>query len=208
MTVEIKRLWRGGAALLTMTMLWGILPEAGTAQESPDAVVRERNQLVKNALDEAGDPVSDEIREELKDVINGLIDFQELSRRALRRHWEARTPEERTQFVEVFRALVRNSSVQKLEVYSVDSTTYHAPETEGDQSRVVTVAHENGKQVEIVYLMHRVEAEWRAYDVVIDGSSTLRTYQDSFQREIKSTSYEEMYDRLVERLEQDGGSPG
>jgi hypothetical protein len=44
--------------------------------------------------------------------------------------------------------------------------------------------------------------------VVIEGSSTLRTYQDSFQREIKATSYTAMYTRLVERLERVGGTGG
>jgi phospholipid transport system substrate-binding protein len=194
--------------VIALLFALGTVPAHVSGQDSPDAVVRGRNEAVKAALDAAGDPISDEVRDELKDVINGLIDFRELSRRALRRYWSARTPEEQNQFVDVFRALVRNSSVKKLEVYEVDSTTYQPPETDGDRSRVVTVAHEGSKEVEIVYLMHRVDGEWKAYDVIIDGSSTLRTYQDSFQREIKATSYEEMYDRLVERLEQDEGSTG
>ena len=196
------------AVVLAMTFGIGLSAEVGPGQESPDAAVRSRNEAVKAALDAAGDSVSEQVREELKDVINGLIDFEELSQRALRRDWDARTPEEQEQFVEVFRSLVRNSSVRKLEVYQVDSTSYRTPETDGDQSRVVTVAHEDGKQVEIVYVMHRVDAEWKAYDVIIDGSSTLRTYQDSFQREINATSYEAMYARLVERLSKDRGSDG
>ncbi len=102
-----------------------------------------------------------------------------------------------------FRELVRNSSVQKLEVYQADSITYEPAEIEGNESRVLTFAHEGKREVEIVYLMHLVEGEWRAYDVVIDGSSTLRTYQDSFRREIRATSYEEMYARMVERLEEE-----
>ena len=201
MARNTARSMRFSSVVLAMTCVMALAAAAGTAQESPDEVVRSRNVAVKAALDAAGDSISEQVREKLKDVINGLIDFRELSRRALRQHWDARSPEEREQFVEVFRSLVRNSSVQKLEVYEVDRTTYEPPETDGDQSRVVTVAHEGGNQVEIVYLMHRVDAEWKAYDVIIEGSSTLRTYQDSFQREIRATSYGAMYTRLLERLE-------
>ena len=197
-----------GQSVVAMTLGLGMFVVAGAAQESPEEVVRSRNVAVKVALDAAGDSISEQVREELKDVINGLIDFPELSRRALRRHWDDRSPQEREEFVEVFRSLVRNSSVQKLEVYEVDSTTYEPAEIDGDQSRVVTTAHEGDKDVEIVYVMHRVDAEWKAYDVIIDGSSTLRTYQDSFQREITATSYAAMYTRLVERLESVGGSGG
>ena len=41
--------------------------------------------------------------------------------------------------------------------------------------------------------------------MIIDGSSTMRTYRDSFTREIASTSFEAMFTRLKERLEQEGG---
>ena len=53
--------------------------------------------------------------------------------------------------------------------------------------------------------MHLVDGEWRAYDIVVDGSSTVRTYRDSFDRQIQKTSYEEMYRKLVEKLEEEEG---
>ncbi len=194
---------------LTTAIGIGLFPVPSAAQSSPDAVVRTRNEEVKRVLVASGDSISDEVREYLKDAITGLMDFNELSRRSLRRHWDARTTEEKEQFVEVFRDLVRNSSVQKLEAYETDSITYQPAETDGDLSRVVTTAYEGRKQVEVVYLMHRAGGEWKAFDVIIDGSSTLRTYQDSFQREIRATSYENMYNRMVEKLEKDrAGSAG
>lgn len=194
------------AVLLTTALAVAFTALPASGQESglpPGDVIRVRNEAVKATLDAAGDPVSDQTKEDLKGVINGLVDFRELSRRALRRHWNSRTPEEQDDFVKVFRELVRNSSVQKLGIYRVDSITYLPAETDGDESRVVTVVHKNGKQVEIVYEMHRVDGEWRAYDIVIDGSSTLRTYRDTFQREIRSSSYGAMYARLVEKLEKE-----
>lgn len=194
-----------GALALALIPLPSLAQEGASA---PDEVVRARNDAVKQILDAAGDPISEDTKEELKGIINGLIDFQELSRRALRRHWDQRTPEEQADFVEVFRELVRASSVQKLEVYSTDSITYEPAEVTGDESRVVTVAHKNRNHVEIVYLMHKVEGEWRAYDVLIDDSSTLRTYQDSFQRQINATSYDAMYTRMADKLAQDRATGG
>lgn len=197
------------SAVTAVTLLAGALamPFVGppaAAQEtsgpSPVEVVRERNRAVEEVLEAAGDSVGEAAREELKDVINGLMDFRELSKRALGRHWEERTPRERDEFVEVFRQLVRNSSVRKLGVYRADSVAYRPPEISGDEATVVTVAHRDRSAVEVVYHMHRDDGEWKAYDVVIDGSSTLRTYRDSFSREIAQTSYDAMYDRLVERL--------
>jgi len=185
-----------------------LVPIPGAGQVTPGDLVKARNEAAQRAVDAAGDSISDEEREALKDVINGLIDFRELSRRALRRHWAARTPEEQDQFVEVFRSLIRNSSVRKLEIYQADSITYQPAETDGDRSRVVTIAYKGRSEVEIAYLMHKVGGEWMVYDVVIDDSSTLRTYQDSFQREINSTSYQAMYNRMVDKLGESGGTGG
>lgn len=185
-----------------------LVPVPGAGQVSPEDAVRARNEASQRAVDAAGDSISDEEREALKDVINGLIDFRELSRRALRRHWAARTPEEQDQFVAVFRDLIRNSSVQKLDIYQADSITYQPAETDGNRSRVPTIAYKGRNEVEIAYLMHKVGDEWMVYDVVIDDSSTLRTYQDSFQREINSTSYEAMYNRMVDKLAESNGTGG
>lgn len=191
--------WLSLAAFATLVLATAT---AGQQASDPLLVVKERNESVKKMLDAAGDPVSDETREELKGAINSLIDFQELSRRALRNHWEPLTSDEQADFVGVFRELIRNSSVQKLGIYRADSISYEATETDGDVSRVLTTAHEGRNEVEIVYLMHTTDEGWRAFDFIIDGASTLRTYQDSFQREIAATSYATMYSRLVEKLEE------
>jgi phospholipid transport system substrate-binding protein len=193
------------AAALTAV---GILAAAVEAQQGPTDAVRVRNEAVVQALESSGDSVSDATREELKDVINGLIDFPELSRRALGRHWDPRTPEEQEEFVGVFRELVRNSSVRKLEVYEADSIVYRPAEIDGAEAVVTTVAHEGDKSVEVVYLLHLLDGVWKAYDVIIDGSSTMRTYQDSFNRQIRRGSFREMVDQMSEKLEKDRAGTG
>ncbi|MGI9625359.1 MAG: ABC transporter substrate-binding protein, partial [Longimicrobiales bacterium] len=118
---------RAGISLSALGLaLFLVVPAASGQQTATDPmlIVKERNESVKKMLDAAGDPVSDETREELKGAINSLIDFEELSRRALRKHWEPLTAEEQADFVDVFRELVRNSSVQKLGIYRADRITY------------------------------------------------------------------------------------
>jgi len=169
--------------------------------QSPVDVVRARNEAVSRALAAVGDSVDDATREGLKDVINDLIDFTELSRLALGRHWDSRTEQERADFVDVFRRLIRNSSVERLGVYRADSVTYRQAEMSADQATVVTLAYRNGKSAEITYKMHRVDGAWRAHDIIVDGSSTARTYRDSFNQQIAKSSFADMYAKLVDKLE-------
>ncbi len=195
--------WMAGLLLSVGSVL--LLPSVvlGGDPQSPVDVIRERNTAVESILESAGEQVSGEAREQLKDIINGLMDFRELSRRALGKHWDERTEEENAEFVSVVRQLIRNSSVQTLSIYKADSVTYLEPEIRGERADVTTVAHKGRKTAEIVYRMHKVDGEWKAYDLVIDGSSTSRTYRDSFYKQIAKTSYGEMYDKLVERLKKD-----
>ncbi len=170
--------------------------------QSPLELIKSRNQRVESILDAAGDSVSEQTREELKDVINNFIDFQELSRIALGKYWDERTEKQKQEFVEVFQRLIRNSSVKKLGVYKADRIEYLEPEIRGDRAEVVTIAHKKRKQVEILYKLHKTGGEWKVYDMEIDGLSTARNYRESFYKQIAKTSYEEMYDKLVQRLQE------
>ncbi len=187
-------------AVLAMVLALNSLFAGTTAP--PDQLIRTRNETIKKILDRAGDTVDDATREKLKDIINGLIDFRELSRLALGKYWDERTEQEKKDFVEVFRKLIRNSSVKKLEIYRADRIVYEKPVIKGDKATVTTVAYKGRKSVEIVYKMHKVEGEWKVYDMVIDGLSTARNYRDSFYRQIAKTSYQEMYNKLVKRLKE------
>ncbi len=168
--------------------------------QDPVEIVRARNQTVERILEASGDSVSDKTREELKEIINGFIDFEELSKRALGRYWDERSEQERKDFVAVFSQLIKNSSVKKLEIYQADRLEYRRPQIRGSAADVTTIAYKDRKQVEIIYKMHKIGNEWRVFDMEIDGASTARNYRDSFYKQIAKTSYAEMYDKLVQRL--------
>jgi phospholipid transport system substrate-binding protein len=194
--------------LLTALAPWvgAALPAA--AQQGPAEVVRSRNQQVQRILQaHPGDTVKGPDRERVKDVINSLMDFDELSKRALGRNWDARTAAQKAEFVDVFRELVRASSVKKLGMHRADSISYRPAQITGTQATVTTIAWKDRRSAEIVYQMHQVGGEWKAWDVIVDGSSTMRTYRDSFTKEINSSSYDAMFARLKDRLaqEQKGG---
>ena len=188
-----------------LSLLWALifLVAQGTfADESPLEMIKQRNQKIQQVFNSAGKNVSEKTKEELKDIINGVIDFQRLSRIALGKYWNERTEAEKKDFVDVFQELIRNSSVKKLEVYKADKIVYDDPEIDGDKAEIITLAYKDRKEAEILYKMHKVGAEWKVYDIEIDGVSTAINYRESFYKQIAKTSYSEMYDKLVDRLEE------
>ena len=197
---------RPALLLLALALATAVAVAPAGAQQSPVDAIRTRNQAVQQILrGHPTDEVTGPDRERLKNELNAMMDFTELSRRALGRHWDARTEAQKADFVNTFRELVRNSSVRKLGVHRADSITYRPAQVTGNQAVITTVAWKDRRSAEIVYHLHQVGGEWRAWDVVVDGSSTMRTYRDSFTREINSTSFDAMFVRLKERLEQEKG---
>ena len=168
--------------------------------ESPVDIIKNRNRTVEEIIGNK-DEINGETKEKLKDVINSFMDFNEFSRLALGKYWKERTEQEKKDFVNVFQKLIRNSSVKKLEIYQADRMVYEEPEINGSKAKVTTIAYKKRKEFEITYKMHKVDNEWKTYDMEIDGVSTARSYRDSFYKQIAKTSYKEMYDKLVKRLE-------
>lgn len=169
-------------------------------EESPVEIIKNRNKTVEEIIGNK-DEVKGETKERLKDIINSFMDFNELSRLALGKYWKERTKQEKRDFANVFQQLIRNSSVKKLEIYQADRMVYEEPEINGSKAKVTTIAYKKRKQFEITYKMHKVDNEWKTYDMEIDGVSTARSYRDSFYKQIAKTSYKEMYDKLVKKLE-------
>lgn len=186
-----------------VTIFLVLLIGTAAAAESPEEIIRNRNDTVRRILDKAGDNVNDATRAELKDIINGFIDFRELSRLALGKYWDERTEQEKADFTEVFQKLIRNSSVKKLGAYKADKIVYEQAEITGDKAYVTTYAHKDKKEVEIIYKMHKLDGEWWVFDMEIDGASTVRNYRESFYKQIEKNSYADMYNKLVSKLEEE-----
>jgi len=188
--------------IISIIILFLSFQENGIAEteKSPVDIIKSRNKTVEKIIGNK-DEVSGETKERLKDVINSFMDFNELSKIALGKYWKERTEVEKKDFVNVFQQLIRNSSVKKLEIYQADRMVYEEPEINGSKAKVTTVAYKKRKQFEIIYKMHKVDNEWKTYDLEIDGVSTARNYRDSFYKQIAKTSYKEMYNKLVKRLE-------
>ncbi|HYB71144.1 MAG TPA: ABC transporter substrate-binding protein [Candidatus Bathyarchaeia archaeon] len=139
-------------------------------------------------------------RAEIRRAADSLFDFTEMSRRALGRHWDDRTPAERDEFVKLFTDLMARSYVGKIDRYAGESIAYLGERVNGDeatvQSQVVTA---KGSQIPVEYRLHRVNDDWTAYDVFIENVSLVGTYRSQFERVIKAESFTDLLRRLREK---------
>jgi phospholipid transport system substrate-binding protein len=138
-----------------------------------------------------------ERRAMVRTVANEIFDFSEISQRSLARHWTARTPAERQEFVQLFGDLLEHSYISKIETYSGEKIQYAGEVPDGDQAVVKTrIVTKQGIEIPVDYRMFLKADRWRAYDVNIEGVSLVSNYRTQFNTVIQRTGYPDLVTKL------------
>jgi phospholipid transport system substrate-binding protein len=156
-------------------------------QESPDDHIPRGEYIEKR-------------RAEIRRIATTLFDFQDMARRALSRHWAARTPGEQAQFVDAFTDLLERSYVRRIEGYAGEKITYPAEILDGTyatvRSRILT---RRRTETSLDYRLHLDDGRWKVFDIAVDGVSFVSTYRSEFNRIIQGFSYAALVDRLRDK---------
>jgi phospholipid transport system substrate-binding protein len=144
----------------------------------------------------------------VRKVANEIFDFGETARRSLGRHWQARTPAERDEFVQLFTDLMERSYISKVELYGGEKIQYLTDSIEPDeQAKVHTkLVTRGGGEIPIEYRMHRKGDRWLVYDVIIEGVSLVANYRTQFNKIIQTSSFQELVKKMKTKQEALGQS--
>jgi phospholipid transport system substrate-binding protein len=155
---------------------------------------------------------ADERRQKIRAVANEVFDWQETGKRALARHWQPRTPQEREEFSKLFADLLERSYVGKIEAYSGEKIVYGEETVDGDQATVRTkLITKSGTSIPLDYQMQKMDDRWRVYDVKIENVGLVANYRSQFNRIIQQSGYNDLIQRLKtkqEELQFDEGAAG
>ncbi|MFW6348258.1 MAG: MlaC/ttg2D family ABC transporter substrate-binding protein [Cyclonatronaceae bacterium] len=191
-------------ALLSIAFTANANTAAATSsvQEDVAAEVRtmleDRDEEIKELLGPEGTDYSDEKRQELMDIINEVIDYRAMARHALQDKWEELSAEQRDEFVNVFSQVIRDQSLNSLDIYRAE-VTYEDFEVDGQQVTAHTVARLDNVRTPVIYDMEKEDGEWVVKDMSIDNVSTANSYQRSFQRILQRRSYDALLSSLKRR---------
>jgi phospholipid transport system substrate-binding protein len=140
-------------------------------------------------------------RDQLKSMINDVIDFEAMGRTALGTHWDGLTPAQRREFTSVFAEVVRLQSMSDLEIYRA-RVNYDRFNVQGNQAHVFTTTNLRNVQARVEYKMTFRDGQWRINDIILDDVSTADGYARSFQSVIRRRGFEGLMTSLNRRLEQ------
>jgi phospholipid transport system substrate-binding protein len=135
-----------------------------------------------------------------------VFDTQYSARLVLGKHWRTASPEQKDRFVSAFyQSLLRNYGTALAE-FTSDKLKVYPTQVDGKSENVTVrteVKRSNGSKIPVNYTLHKTaDGTWKAWDVVIEGISYVKSFREDFGAEIDQKGL----DAVIDRIEK-GGKP-
>lgn len=142
-------------------------------------------------------------------VLNGMLDIDELARRALEPYWAQQSAADQTEFTTLLRQLIERNYRENLDgtlgwTIRWDDAVMDDAGTSASVRSVAQPSNARERPVTIEYRLQRRGAAWIVYDIVTNNASLVQSYHDAYTRIIRDPSkgFPELLRRLRRRVAQ------
>ena len=209
----VRHLWKKGKFLfiLGISLSFLFLAQFVCAEPSgPMGLIQSGTDKVIAILHQSQRPDAPSLRQRKDDIlviVGEYFNFDEMAKRALGRPWKDQPPDKRQEFTQLFKQLLFNTYVSRLENYtgSNERVLYDSENLDGDYAVVKThILYHGDSNAEIDYRLHRDEGQWKVYDVVVEGISFDDNYRSQFTAILTNEPFDSLLKMLRQKVQQQG----
>jgi len=190
------------SALVVIALLATTAISHADEQRSPDQVVKSvagdlLSDLNKNREQYRKDPV--QLHKLIDKYFLTNFDTEYAAKRVLAKHWRDATPDQRQRFIDAFyQSLINNYGDAILEFTAdrMNILPYKGEAADTNATVKSEIRRSNGTMVPVNYTLHKTDMGWKAWDVVIEGVSYVKSFQTDFGSEIDQKGIDEVIKRL------------
>lgn len=190
--------------LVAFALLVG-LPATAMAESQAEGVLKQRQTELTGLIKKGKNA---EAEKKITEVFDQFLDYDSLAKDSLGKHWDERSDDEKKEFQDVLKRLVRNAYKKNLKKTLGYDIEYKGQDEAKKGVLVKTVAKSKSNSREdpitIDYAMHEVDGKWTCYDFVTEGSSLVNNYRSQFTRVIKKNGFSELMKKMKKKLEKEG----
>ena len=144
----------------------------------------------------------DEKKHMIRKVVDERFDWTAISRRALGRHWQKMTDEEKATFVPLFGQMLEQTYLSRVGEYSGERVTYEGEEIDGNYGVVdVKIISDKHGEISVKYRVWNKDNDWFIYDISIEGVSLVNNYRSQFNNILMKSSPSELIKKMEEKVE-------
>ena len=175
---------------------------APSATQSPDQLVENSAKRMLTMLDAdregyRKDPAK--LDALVGNVLLPNFDTDYAARLVLGQTWRTATPDQRKRFVDAFyHSLLRNYGAALVDFTADKFIVLPYKGDPGDTTATVRtqVKKANGDKVPVDFSLRKTDADWKAWDVVIEGISYVKSFRTDFSAEVQQKGLDEVISRL------------
>jgi phospholipid transport system substrate-binding protein len=133
-------------------------------------------------------------------IVEKKFDFREMSMRALARHWRERSPAEQDRFVFLFKTLLENTYLAKIETYSGEKVVFKKAAVQGNKAIVYSDLIRKNVETPVNYKLKNSDDRWTVYDVEVEGVSLVNNYRTQFASILSKENFAGLIAKLEEKV--------
>lgn len=140
-------------------------------------------------------------RDDIWKVIRQVFDLEGIAQITLGRNWRRFNQAEKNEFTEVFGRFLGNTYVEKIQSgFSGQKVEYLEQEKITDTKALVkTKIIKDSREIPVDYRMNKVGADWKVYDVIIEGVSLVKNYRTQFNSILMKETPKELIETIKKK---------
>lgn len=140
-------------------------------------------------------------RKLIRKVVDERFDWEEMTRRSLGTHWNARTPEEKKEFIALYGELLERTYLERVESYSGEKVLYQGENIDNSFATVnVKIVTAQNTEIPVEYRLRKKGNDWLVYDISIAGVSLVNNYRVQFSSILARSSYADLVKQLKKKV--------
>ncbi len=130
------------------------------------------------------------------------FDVQYSARMVLGKHWRDATPEQRQRFADAFYHTLVDNYGSALAEFTSDRLKVFPSKVEAGAERAsvrTEVTRDNGDHVPVNYSLRKSDDGWKAWDVVIEGISYVKSFREDYGAAIDQQGLDAVIERIQKK---------
>jgi phospholipid transport system substrate-binding protein len=198
---RVVRVW-----IVALLCIGWVSAQGWATTETPTALIRQTTTQVLGILKDPSlqGPAKRQGREaRLRDIGDQVFDWPAMAQSALAFHWRSLTPQQRQEFIPLFKGVVEHAYMDRLtQLARREKAIRYTGAQEGASQAVVAtrVMTQSDQEIPIDYYLHQQQGRWLIYDVIIEGVGLVSNYRAQIAEILDNSSYDQLIQRMKAKL--------
>jgi len=178
------------------------LATPASAQDGPTAVVQRLNDTLLGVMQEAESLGFAGRYDRLEPVLGQIFAFPTMARVAAGSHWRGLSDEQRERLADAFARFSIATYANRFDGYFGEHfKTISEEELKRGHRLVKTVLiKSNGEEIQLDYILHQKNEQWRIINVIAEGVSDLSLKRADYTSYLKKNGFDALLQKITDKI--------